>query len=44
MARGSKRNMKVELVERGEVANLRLIGSAVAQSMRRKGSAGEGRR
>ena len=36
MARTRKRNMAVELVERGEVANLRLIGSAVAQAMRRR--------
>lgn len=34
--RTSKRNMTVELVERGEVLNLRLIGEAVAQSMRRR--------
>lgn len=34
--RTTKRNMTVELVERGEVLNLRLIGEAVAQSMRRR--------
>lgn len=34
--RTSKRNMTVELVERGEVLNLRLIGEAVAQSMKRQ--------
>lgn len=33
--RTTKRNMTVELVERGEVLNLRLIGEAMAQSMRR---------
>lgn len=35
--RTTKRNMTVELVERGEVLNLRLIGEAMAQSMRRSG-------
>lgn len=35
--RTTKRNMTVELVERGDVLNLRLIGEAVAQSMRRSG-------
>lgn len=34
--RTTKRNMTVELVERGEVLNLRLIGEAMAQSMRRR--------
>ena len=34
--RTTKRNMTVELVQRGEVLNLRLIGEAVAQSMRRQ--------
>lgn len=34
--RTAKRNMTVELVERGEVLNLRLIGEAMAQSMRRR--------
>ena len=34
--RTTKRNMTVELVERGEVLNLRLIGEAVAQSMKRR--------
>ena len=34
--RTTKRNLTVELVERGEVLNLRLIGEAVAQSMRRR--------
>jgi hypothetical protein len=28
--------MTVELVERGEVLNLRMIGEAVAQSMKRR--------
>lgn len=31
-----KRNMTVELVERGELLNLRVIGEAVAQSMRQQ--------
>ena len=35
--------MTVELVERGEVANLRLVGEAVAQSMRRRGQSREER-
>lgn len=34
--RTTKRNMTVELVERGEVLNLRLIGEAMAQSMKRR--------
>lgn len=34
--RTTKRNMTVELVERGEVLNLRMIGEAVAQSMKRR--------
>ena len=34
--RTTKRNMTVELVERGEVLNLRLIGEAMAQSMRQR--------
>lgn len=34
--RTTKRNMTVELVERGEVLNLRLIGEAVAQAMKRR--------
>lgn len=34
--RTTKRKMTVELVERGEVLNLRLIGEAVAQSMRKR--------
>lgn len=33
--RTTKRNMTVELVERGEVLNLRLISEAIAHSMRR---------
>lgn len=36
--RTTKRNMTVELVERGEVLNLRLIGEAIAQTMRRSGN------
>ena len=31
-----KRNMTVELVERGELLNLRVIGEAMAQSMRQQ--------
>lgn len=31
-----KRNMTVELVERGELLNLRVIGEAVAQTMRQQ--------
>ena len=34
--RTTKRKMTVELIERGEVLNLRLIGEAVAQSMKRQ--------
>ena len=34
--RTTKRKMTVELVERGEVLNLRLIGEAMAQSMKRR--------
>lgn len=41
--RTTKRRMTVELVERGEVLNLRLVGEAVARSMRRNGK-GEERR
>lgn len=36
--RTTKRNMKVQLVERGEVLNLRLISEAIAQTMRRSGN------
>lgn len=32
--RPRKRNMTVELVQRGELLNLRVIGEAMAQSMR----------
>nr|DAJ98123.1 MAG TPA: hypothetical protein [Caudoviricetes sp.] len=34
MARQKKRKMTVELVERGEVLNLRVIGEAFAQSIK----------
>ena len=34
--RTTKRKMTVELVERGDVLNLRLIGEAMAQSMKRR--------
>ena len=34
--RSSKRKMTVELVERGELLNLRVIGEAVAQTMRQQ--------
>lgn len=34
--RSSKRKMTVELVERGDLLNLRVIGEAVAQSMRQQ--------
>lgn len=34
--RTSNRKMTVELVERGELLNLRVIGEAVAQTMRQK--------
>lgn len=40
--RTTKRNMTVELVERGEVLNLRLIGEAMAQSMKRRSDKVEG--
>lgn len=35
--RTTRRRMTVELVERGELMNLRLVGEAVAQSMKRNG-------
>ena len=38
--RTTKRKMTVELVERGEVLNLRLISEAVAQSYRRNNQEG----
>lgn len=34
--RTTRRSMTVELVERGEVLNLRLIGEAMAQSIKRR--------
>lgn len=34
--RTSKRKMTVELIERGDVLNLRLISEAVAQSIKRQ--------
>ncbi len=34
--RSSKRNMTVELVERGDLLNLRVIGEAMAQAMRQQ--------
>lgn len=34
--RSSKRKMTVELVERGELLNLRVIGEAMAQAMRQQ--------
>ena len=34
--RTTRRKMTVELVERGDVLNLRVIGETVAQSMRRQ--------
>lgn len=34
--RSSKRNMMVELVERGDLLNLRVIGEAMAQAMRQQ--------
>ena len=35
--RSVKRKMTVELVERGEVLNLRIIGEAVAQHIKQSG-------
>lgn len=34
--RTTRRNMTVELVERGEVLNLRVIGETMAQSIRQR--------
>lgn len=34
--RSSKRKMTVELVERGDLLNLRVIGETVAQAMRQQ--------
>lgn len=34
--RTTRRNMTVELVERGEVLNLRVIGETVAQAIRQR--------